>query len=283
MAMGFRQFGISFINLSTFSLKHQHVIRNICSPKCYSLPIKINQFSCSQYSQYTLANEFKVGNIDVDNHINTNDDNFVLRVVDIKKQEIVHRGSQPNLPNEKPSDGQLEMVYRTLSESLPKLFVQPLDYSIYHQDIIFENNIRGTQTVGIFPYVKQMSLLRVLGHLKYAYVKLEIIKITKNPEDSSIKVRWRIRGVSGLKVMILFWKYKLWNYKGIFDKSENWYDGFSSFYVNGDGQIVKHVADKMMPDSDSIDQSVKAPIDSAKLALIVGVLPRFSDLLYVRL
>lgn len=24
-----------------------------------------------------------------------------------------------------------------------------------------------------------------------------------------------------------------------------WYDGFSTFYVNADGQVVKHVADKV--------------------------------------
>lgn len=58
-----------------------------------------------------------------------------------------------------------------------------------------------------------MALLRTIGHFKYAYVKLEVLKITKHTEDSSVKVRWRIRGVSGLKVMFLFWKVKLWNLK----------------------------------------------------------------------
>jgi hypothetical protein len=30
---------------------------------------------------------------------------------------------------------------------LSNLFIQPLDYTIYHQNLIFENNIRGTRTV----------------------------------------------------------------------------------------------------------------------------------------
>jgi len=34
-----------------------------------------------------------------------------------------------------------------LSFQLPNLFVQPLDYTIYHQDLVFENNIRGKRTV----------------------------------------------------------------------------------------------------------------------------------------
>lgn len=43
---------------------------------------------------------------------------------------------------------------------------QPMDYNIYDQNVIFENNIRGTRTVGLFPYVKQIALLRTVGHLK---------------------------------------------------------------------------------------------------------------------
>lgn len=30
---------------------------------------------------------------------------------------------------------------------LPKLFKKTLNYNIYHSNIIFENNIRGTKTV----------------------------------------------------------------------------------------------------------------------------------------
>lgn len=74
---------------------------------------------------------------------------------------------------------------------------------------------------GLYAYVKQIALLRTIGHLKYAYVKLEVLKITKHTEDSTVKVRWRIRGISGLRVMFLFWKYKLWNIQELFEKSES--------------------------------------------------------------
>lgn len=92
-----------------------------------------------------------------------------------------------------------------------------------------------------------MALLRTVGHLKYAYVKLEVLKITKHTEDSTIRVRWRIRGISAFKVMLTFWKFKLWNFRReMVDKTDSWYDGFSTFYVNSDGVIVKHVADKVL-------------------------------------
>ncbi|CAH0405718.1 unnamed protein product [Chilo suppressalis] len=177
-------------------------------------------------------------------------------------------------PSDKPSEEQLMKVFNVLSENMPDLFVKSLDYSIYHPNLVFVNNIRGTTTVGLFPYVRQIALLRTVGHLKFAYVKFEVMKITANPEDSSIKLRWRIRGISGFKVFFMFWKYKLWNLKEVFQDQELWYDGFSTFYVGGDGLVQKHIADKVMPDQDTIiDDEEKAPI-AAKIALLIGLLPR---------
>lgn len=191
------------------------------------------------------------------------------------------KDAKPTDSHDKPSPEKLEHVFRILRDNVPKLFIQPMDYSIYHPDVVFENNIRGTRTIGLYPYVKQIGLLRTVGHIKYAYVKMEVLKITKHPEDSTVKIRWRVRGISGLKVMLLFWKYKIWDINELFDKTESWYDGFSTIYVNGEGQVVKHVADKMMPDSDTVVQQSKisgAPLAAAaKLALIVGVIPRFSE------
>ncbi|CAH0722182.1 unnamed protein product, partial [Brenthis ino] len=174
----------------------------------------------------------------------------------------------------KPSEEQLMRIFKALSTTMPSLFIKPLDYSIYHPNLIFVNNIRGTTTVGLFHYVKQVALLRTVAHIKFAYVNFEILKITPHPEDSSIRMRWRIRGISGFKVFFMFWKYKLWDMKQVFQDQELWYDGFSTFYVGSDGLIQKHVADKVMPDQDKIvDDEEKAPI-AAKIALLIGLLPR---------
>lgn len=93
--------------------------------------------------------------------------------------------------------------------------------------------------------MKQVALLRTVGHLKFAYVTLEVLKITKHTDDNTVKVRWRVRGISALKVMLKFWKFKLWKLKEIFEDQEAWYDGFSIFYVGSDGLVYKHIADKV--------------------------------------
>uniref|UniRef100_A0A0A9XDY3 Uncharacterized protein C6orf136 n=2 Tax=Lygus hesperus TaxID=30085 RepID=A0A0A9XDY3_LYGHE len=170
----------------------------------------------------------------------------------------------------KPSADQLDRIYNVLSHELPRLFVHHLDYTIYHPDLIFENNIKGYRTVGVANYVKQIALVRVVGHLKFAYVKFEVLKITRHPEDGTVRVRWRIRGVSGLRVMVMFWKFKLWKMREIFDNQDSWYDGFSTFYVGSDGKVFKHVADKVMPEND--EETLKAGnVLGGKLALMFGL------------
>ncbi|XP_026461686.1 uncharacterized protein C6orf136 homolog [Ctenocephalides felis] len=165
------------------------------------------------------------------------------------QQEAVRGGSQQNIPPpEMPPNEGLEKVFETLRRTLPTLFIQPMDYSIYNPNLIFENNITGKRTVGLYHYVKQIALLRTVGHLKYAYVKFEVLKITLHKEDNTVRVRWSVRGISGLKVMFTFWRYKLWKMQEIFKDQEAWYDGFSIFYVGEDGLIYKHIADKVMPD-----------------------------------
>lgn len=48
-----------------------------------------------------------------------------------------------------------------------------------------------------------------------------------------------------MKVMLNFWKFRLWQLKEVFEHQESWYDGFSTFSIGHDGLIIKHVADKV--------------------------------------
>lgn len=52
-----------------------------------------------------------------------------------------------------------------------------------------------------------------------------------------------------------------------------WIDGFSTFYVNNEGLIVRHIADKVMPDEDKelnpIEKVVNKLGQVPKLAIFV--------------
>ncbi|XP_068968788.1 uncharacterized protein [Bombus flavifrons] len=195
-----------------------------------------------------------------------------------QKDGILYTETAPNVrsvnemqasEDRNPIESNLQNVFDILRKDLPLLFVKQLDYGIYTNDLVFVNNIRGTTSVGIQHYFKQVAFLKVIGHLKYAFVKFEVLKMTMHPEDNSIKVRWRIVGISGTRVFLTFWKIKIWNSKEQAESTPAWYDGFSTFYVNNDGKVFKHVVDKTMPDQ-NVTEKFKSPID-AKLALFVAL------------
>lgn len=158
--------------------------------------------------------------------------------------------SDKTLPGseKKPTIEQLEHVKKALIDSLPLIFRRGPDYSLYTPDVIFINNIRGVETKGIIPFAWHMMLLKAVGHFKYSHVVFEILQITVHTVDDTVKVRWRIRGISAFRIMITFWKIKLWNMKEVSNILEVWHDGISTFHVNGNGIIYKVVVDKLIPD-----------------------------------
>ncbi|KAF7414475.1 hypothetical protein HZH68_002964 [Vespula germanica] len=170
----------------------------------------------------------------------------------------------------RPSKKQLEHIFTCLSNDLPNFFVKSLDYTIYSTDIIFINNIKGLTTKGMFNYVKQIALVRTIAHLKFAYIKLNVLKITIDPEDDTIKVRWRISGITGLKALFTLWRFKLWKMKEALNDAEVWYDGFSTYYVDVNGKVYKHVIDKLMPDQNQLFEKGKPEV-ATKLAMFIGL------------
>lgn len=121
------------------------------------------------------------------------------------------------------SEEQLQIIYDTLREDLPHIFVSTIDYSKVHKDIVFENRIRGKTYRGIVNYVKQLSFLRLYGHLKYAYVKCDVIKMTMHTEDSTVKVRWRISGITGYKILFKMIEFRVWDPKRMIEEHKRPY------------------------------------------------------------
>jgi len=180
----------------------------------------------------------------------------------------------------KPSKEQLLEVSNVLQDTLPKLFIQPMNYRIYHDDVVFINNLLNKTTVGLFKYVQQVALLRTVGHIRFAYVKFNILNLSQDNQEGRITVRWRILGLSGFRVMLKFWKYKLWKWQEIMKQQETWYDGVSYFDVGSDGKIYRHIADKVMVDKDAepdVVKTSKIPV-AAKLATLAALFPKPNSL-----
>ncbi|KAL3171340.1 hypothetical protein MRX96_013558 [Rhipicephalus microplus] len=167
---------------------------------------------------------------------------------------------------------QLKRISQALANHLPQFFTQPHMYNLYNKNIVFRNNIRGITTRGITGYVQQMALVRILGHLRYAHVRLEVLKMTTHKEDSTVRIRWRIVGVSGLRALFMFWKFRIWEWQKMISQEAEWTDGFSVLKVGSDGLIYEHICDKMMPDEEL--EEAKPSNVAVKLALLLGLTPQ---------
>lgn len=95
--------------------------------------------------------------------------------------------------------------------------------------------------------------------------------MTMHPEDSTVKIRWRISGITGYRLAFKMFQFRVWRPREMIEKHQSpWMDGFSTFYVNQDGFIVLHIADKMMPDEDIKPNPIEKVLgEIPKLAIFV--------------
>lgn len=134
----------------------------------------------------------------------------------------------------------LALMYERLRIELPGFFRKSHDYSMYSRDVEFVNGLLNTKTRGRVLYQLSLTLWRLLCLCYYADVRLEVLKLTKHPEDGTIKARWSLRGLPFHSLLLRFY---------LRDKSHLFrsVDAFSTFYIGQDGLIHCHKVEKVMP------------------------------------
>ncbi|XP_029975866.1 uncharacterized protein C6orf136 homolog [Salarias fasciatus] len=151
-------------------------------------------------------------------------------------------GPAPGGRAERDRDGEqnLELMFERLRLELPGFFMSNHDYSMYSPDLEFINGLLNVRTRGRLLYQLTLSLWRLVCLCYYAEARLDVLKLTKHPEDGSVRARWRIRGLPFHCLLLRFYRK---------DKSHLYrsYDAFSTFYVGQDGLIHCHRVDKVMP------------------------------------
>lgn len=153
----------------------------------------------------------------------------------------------------KASPEQLAQVADKLSDGLVRFFVAPHPYYLYTKDVAFIDNIRNVKTQGITQYALQLTLVRYYYAIRYAQRKMQLLSLVKVPEESCIKIRWRITMRPGLsRLLAAVSKYH---------ELENWRDGISTMHVNKDGLIYCHVCDNI--DVDISEGKIKKTIKNS--------------------
>ncbi|XP_030645202.1 uncharacterized protein C6orf136 homolog [Chanos chanos] len=172
------------------------------------------------------------------------------------ESERVDGNSERDMENEE----KLALMHEKLRVELPSFFVKNHDYTIYSNDVEFINGLLNTKTRGRVVYQLTLSLWRFLCLCYYAEAKMEVLKLTKHPEDGSIKARWRVKGLPFHLLLLRFYRK---------DKSHLYrtYDAFSTFYVGSDGLIHCHKVEKVMQARPPVLPRVTSLLSGALVAL----------------
>lgn len=174
-----------------------------------------------------------------------------------KKENI----ENSNDPFKKPSRETLVLTKEKLVYHLLNFLHDKHPNDMYTQDVIFENFYTNPQTitVGLMKYIAQLKVVKFKIKLFNAYSKVDILKATIDENDSSIKIRWRLRSVRRAMSYYQLFKARSWSLKYLLKINENWNDGFSVFYLRNDGLIYKHTVQKVVPKNDEEYDIVKNP------------------------
>ena len=120
----------------------------------------------------------------------------------------------------------MEMVAYQLTQDLTNIFMQRQELSIYHKEMVWQDNIRGecsacemhiltisvsgVKMVGLEKYIVLVNIMRMLAHIRFVYVRMSILSLTKDKEEGVIKVRWRVVGLGMGRMVLRYFPDKLW-------------------------------------------------------------------------
>ncbi|KAJ8288064.1 hypothetical protein COCON_G00007230 [Conger conger] len=87
---------------------------------------------------------------------------------------------------ERDREEKLALMHEKMRHELPRLFLKNHDYSMYSPDVEFINGLINMKTRGRMLYQLSVSLWKLLCMLCFAEVRLEVLKLSKHSEDSTL-------------------------------------------------------------------------------------------------
>uniref|UniRef100_A0A8U8BJU7 Uncharacterized protein n=1 Tax=Geospiza parvula TaxID=87175 RepID=A0A8U8BJU7_GEOPR len=98
----------------------------------------------------------------------------------------------------------LASMAERLRHELPNFFLKIPDYGLYAPDVEFQCQHLHLHTRGRAMYAVAVALCRALAWGYFASLRLEVLALTRHPEDWSVRARWRLTGLP-LHLLLLRW------------------------------------------------------------------------------
>ena len=65
--------------------------------------------------------------------------------------------------------------------------------------------------VGLDKYMLLINTMRILAQIRFVYVRMSILSLTKEKEEGIIKVRWRVVGLGMGRMVLRYFPDRLWD------------------------------------------------------------------------
>ena len=132
---------------------------------------------------------------------------------------------------------------------------------LHPKKFVFENRIKDKTILGAAPYMSYVGLCKIYGHLRYVAVSSKVIYANVDEDLQTIDIRHQFLGLHYFESILKFLPKKLYKQENMAKEVRPWLEAKSTFYLDKQGLIVKHVMDDKDVDQDRIQ---KTPVDKIK-------------------
>ena len=66
------------------------------------------------------------------------------------------------------------------------------------------------KVVGLEKYRVLVNIVRMVAHIRFLYVKITILSVTKEEEAGTVNIRWRMVGLGMTRMLLRYFPDRLW-------------------------------------------------------------------------
>ena len=114
---------------------------------------------------------------------------------------------------------------------------------------------------GAINYIKQIGLLRIYAHARFVFVQLKIKGVQISKDEGTVRVKFDCRGYGMLRMGLEYLPKKLYKRENMSALAPVWLDAISTYHVDKDGKIFRHILDNKEEDK---GDPVKSTVDTIK-------------------
>ena len=184
------------------------------------------------------------------------------RKIYYKPLQLIGSSSNSSKGNDKkPSDYQLKETQAYICDYTSNFFIMTLDQERYHQNMILDNRINGSVVQGLKYYNGYLGLVKLYGISRFVSVSSRVCNTYINEEQQSVTVHFRFFGLGFIETVLKFIPKQLYHKENALKEQRIWLEAVSTYYLDGDGKIVRHIVDDKDIDHDRV---MKNPFERLK-------------------